>query len=162
MFGECLVSLHLLIIFLCFSFENNKRKLGQSTTNILFAVSFMGPLALAITYWFNMCLADNLYITFYSYKNTYPKRIYAYKIGAYIVMAVVFIFSAMFHQGVRPENLFLADFYGDFYLGVFYFVGFLANIYIIIKIYHIVYRKEADFVFTGKHINISLYYYKIR
>jgi len=55
----------------------------------------------------------------------------------------------MFNKGIRPGNLFLADFYGDFYLGVFYFLGFLVNIYILIKIYYIIYRKEADFVFTG-------------
>ena len=121
------------------------------TTEILYITSFIGPLALAITYWYNMCIAHNLYLTFYSYKNTYPIRIYYYKIGSYIVFGIILVFSLIFHEGVRPGNLFVIEFYGDFYLGVFYALGFITNIYIIIKIYYIINRKEADFVFTGMY-----------
>jgi len=123
--------------------------MGDTTDNILYVVSFIGPIALAITYWFNYCLADNLYITFYWYKNTYPTRIYFYKTVSYIIIVAIFVFSFMFHQSRRPGNLFLVDYYGDFYLGIFYLLGFIVNIFIIMKIYHIIYRKEADFVFTG-------------
>lgn len=106
-------------------------------------------MALAITYWFNMCLAHNLYITFYSYKNTYPTRIKFYQIGSLFVIIFTFLSSLLFHKENRPENLFVHDYYGDFYLGVFYLVGLIMNLYIFLKIYQIVYRKEADFIFSG-------------
>ena len=119
-------------------------------------VSLLGPLALAITYWFNACLAHNLYITFYSYKNTYPNRIKFYKIGSFVVIGVILIFSLMCHQGIRgsrPNNIFLADYYGDFYLGVIYLFGLITILYILHKLYYILKRKEADFTFTGEYYN---------
>ena len=102
-----------------------------------------------------MCLAHNLCITFYSYKNTYPTRIKLYKLGCLGVIIVIFLFSLMFHKENKVGNLFVDDYYGDFYLGIFYLAGFFANVYIFMKIYQIFYRKEADFIFSGMFMIIK-------
>ena len=81
MFGECLISVHLLILFLCFAIENNKRKL-ELTKYIIFFISLLSPLGLFITYFFSGCIAQNLYCTFHNYKNDFDKRMQKYKIYA--------------------------------------------------------------------------------
>ena len=56
----------------------------------------------------------------------------------------------MFHQGIQPGNLFIAEFYGDFFKGLFYLFGMFCNLYILHKCFYIYKRQEADFNFSSK------------
>ena len=70
MFGETLISLHLLILFLCFSLENNKRKM-PFIDQIIWFISLLSPIGLFITYIFACFIAHNLYCTFHNYRNDF-------------------------------------------------------------------------------------------
>ena len=77
MFGECLISTHLLILFLCFSIENNKRKMSF-TKYVMWLISLLSPIGLFITYFFACCIAHNIYCTFHNYKNDFDIRLKKY------------------------------------------------------------------------------------
>ena len=91
MFGECLISSHLLILFLCFSLQNNKTKMSF-IKHIIWLISLLSPIGLLITYLFTSCIAHNLYCTFHNYKNDFNIRISKYKIYCVTIGTFVFLF----------------------------------------------------------------------
>ena len=90
MFGECLISVHLLILFLCFAIENNKRKM-EMTKYIMWLISIISPLGLFIVYFFTGCIAQNLYCTFHNYKNDFDQRMQKYKIYATVFGVILLL-----------------------------------------------------------------------
>ena len=92
MFGECLISTHLLILFLCFSIENNKRK-RSLTKYAMWIISLISPIGLFITYFFACCIAHNLYCTFHNYKNDFDIRLKKYKLQWVFLFFYYHLFS---------------------------------------------------------------------
>lgn len=104
-----------------------------------------------MAYYFNFCLAHNLYITFYTYKNDFHKRINVYKITALVLSIIILICSIIInHKITTTTNQFTVSFYPVFYLGVFYFAGGCACLYIIMKIIYVHSRQEEFFSFLNQ------------
>ncbi len=145
MFGECMVSLNLLVLFLCFSFENNKRKMSKTDT-LIYVSSLLSPWAVFTSYFFNVCLAHNLYQTFYAYRNSYDKRLAVYKLIDVIFSIGIIIFSLLFNESL-VNNKFTIGFYKLYFLAFFYVCGALVILYIIQIIFYVLTRKDELFTY---------------
>jgi hypothetical protein len=117
----------------------------------MYLVSLLSPVAMFLSYFFNACIAHNLYITFYGYKNTYGKRIYVYKIGALVGSIFVFILSLLFNHGSYDKTELLSvKFYPLIYLGIMYLCGGVLGVYMVLKILFIIKKKNDFFGFLNK------------
>ena len=141
-----MVSLNLLVLFLCFSFENNKRKTNK-TENLIYYLSIISPCAVFISYFFNACLAHNLYQTFYAYKNSYDKRLAVYKLTALIVLIGIIIFSLLFNDNSVNQEKFTKSYYKIYFLALFYILGAVLLIYVIQIIFYVMMRKDELFAY---------------
>lgn len=160
--SECLVSLHLLILFLYF--DNNGNKLENSSdlvqnnkdaivipnsnynmfksNMLIFLISLFSPILIFMVYFYNYCIAQNLAITFEDYKNNYYKRIHYYKFTSYICAICLLIVALLFNKGeINVSNQFTINLFSFFYIGIFYIVLIIIILYII---------KELIFVFRMK------------
>lgn len=125
--------------------ENNKRKI-VNTNSIMYTISLISPIALFLTYYFNACVAHNLYMTFYTYKNNYLKRLKKYYLGAISGILVVLFFSLIFnHNEHRTTIRFSLTYYNYHFIRVIYFFGLLAIIYIVSTIVYILNRRNDFF-----------------
>jgi hypothetical protein len=117
----------------------------------MYLVSLLSPVAIFLSYFFNACIAHNLYITFYGYKNTYGKRIYVYKIGALVGSVFVLLLSLIFNFGSYDKtDLLSVKFYPLFYLGLIYLAGAAVGVYMVWKILFILKKKNDFFNFLNK------------
>jgi hypothetical protein len=140
-----MVSLNLLILFLCFSFENNKRKMNKTDT-LVYILSIISPCALFLSYYFNVCLAHNLYQTFYAYRNSYDKRIAVYKLSA-LVLGLVTIILTFFFNEQNVNTKFTLAYYKMFFLAIFYILGALVILYILSVIFYVLAKKDELFAY---------------
>lgn len=109
----------------------------------MYIISLLSPVAIFIAYFFNACIAHNLYITFYAYKNTFNKRIYIYKIGALVGAIVVLIISVLLNNRVSDKNeIFTVRYYPFFFVAGLYFAGGVLVIYILFKTLYVIREKE--------------------
>jgi len=142
MFSECLLSLHLLILFLCFSFENHKRKIDR-TLNIIYFQSLISPVAVFLNYFFNACISHNLYSTFFSFKSSFDKRMRMYKYLAIAGSVIVFCFSLVLNNNTHMSTLkFSFTYYTNSFLKAFYLLGFVFFVYILYNIFYVLIKKE--------------------
>ena len=153
MFGETLISLHLLILFLCFSLENNKRKM-PFINNIIWFLSLISPIGLFITYMFACFIAHNLYCTFHNYKNDFYIRINKYKIYCITIGTFVFLLCLFFQNSNSSENSvkYNLAFYPSWLVISLYFLGAFAMIYIFIKTIFVIKKKGSFMKFMFKNI----------
>ena len=153
MFGETLISLHLLILFLCFSLENNKRKM-PFINNIIWFLSLISPIGLFITYIFACFIAHNLYCTFHNYKNDFYIRINKYKIYCITIGTFVFLLCLFFQNSNSSENSvkYNLAFYPSWLVISLYFLGAFAMIYIFIKTIFVIKKKGSFMKFMFKNI----------
>lgn len=113
--------------------------------------SLLSPSFIFLAYYFNACLAHNLYITFYTYKNNFHKRIYYYQISALVFTILIFLISLVFNNKTHFTTLqFSVSYYSNLYLGLFYFGGGCLCIYIITKIFYVQSRKQEFFSFLNQ------------
>lgn len=152
MFGECLISVHLLILFLCFAIENNKRKM-EMTKYIMWLISIISPLGLFIVYFFTGCIAQNLYCTFHNYKNDFDQRMQKYKIYAAVFGVIVLLSSVIFNENNVSNTgvKFALKYYPQWFIALLYFAGALGMIFIIIKTLFVVKKKTSFFSFMSKN-----------
>lgn len=142
MFSECLLSLHLLILFICFSFENHKRKIDR-TLNIIYFQSLISPVAVFLNYFFNACISHNLYSTFFSFKSSFEKRIQMYKIFAVAGSVIVFSFSLVLNHNTHIVTLkYSFTYYSNAFLKAYYLLGLIFFVYIIYNIFYILIKKD--------------------
>ena len=153
MFGETLISLHLLILFLCFSLENNKRKM-PFINNIIWFLSLISPIGLFITYMFACFIAHNLYCTFHNYKNDFYIRINKYKIYCITIGTFVFLLCLFFQNSNSSMNSvkYNLAFYPSWLVISLYFLGAFAMIYIFIKTIFVIKKKGSFMKFMFKNI----------
>ena len=153
MFGETLTSLHLLILFLCFSLENNKRKM-PFINNIIWFLSLISVVGLFITYIFACFIAHNLYCTFHNYKNDFNIRISKYKIYCVTIGTFVFLLCLFFQNSNSSVNSvkYNLAFYPSWLVISLYFLGAFAMIYIFIKTIFVIKKKGSFMKFMFKNI----------
>jgi len=150
MFGECLISVHLLILFLCFSLENNNSKFSY-TKYIIRVISILSPIGLYITYFFTFCIAQNLYCTFHYYKNDFEIRMQKYKTLAISMGIIVIIFSIILNKNIdynnnyNTNNKFNNEIFPNLFIGIFYFFGIIISIFIITKLIFVI-KKQKNFL----------------
>ena len=152
MFGECLISTHLLILFLCFSIENNKRKMSF-TKYVMWIISLLSPIGLFITYFFACCIAHNLYCTFHNYKNDFDMRLQKYKIYALAMGIIIFFLSLVFnkHNSAMTNVKYSMAYFPSWLVVFLYFLGAYAMIYIIIKTIFVIKKKGSFLKFMFKN-----------
>ena len=152
MFGECLISTHLLILFLCFSIENNKRKMSF-TKYVMWIISLLSPIGLFITYFFACCIAHNLYCTFHNYKNDFEIRLKKYKIYALTMGIIIFLLSLIFnkHNSSMTNVKYSMEYFPSWLVLFLYFLGAYAMIYIIIKTIFVIKKKGSFLKFMFKN-----------
>ena len=152
MFGECLISTHLLILFLCFSIENNKRKMSF-TKYVMWLISLLSPIGLFITYFFACCIAHNLYCTFHNYKNDFDMRLKKYKIYALVMGIFIFFLSIIFnkHNSSMTNVKYSMEYFPSWLVIFLYFLGAYAMVYIIIKTIFVIKKKGSFLKFMFKN-----------
>ena len=152
MFGECLISTHLLILFLCFSIENNKRKMSF-TKYVMWLISLLSPVGLFITYFFACCIAHNLYCYFHNYKNDYDIRLKKYKIYATAMGIIIFFTSLVFnkHKSSMTNVKYSMEYFPSWLVVFLYFLGAIAMVYIIIKTIFVIKKMGSFFKFMFKN-----------
>jgi len=152
MFGECLISTHLLILFLCFSIENNKRKMSF-TKYVMWIISLLSPIGLFITYFFACCIAHNLYCTFHNYKNDFEIRLKKYKIYALTMGIIIFLLSLIFnkHNSSMTNVKYSMEYFPSWLVLFLYFLGAYAMIYILIKTIFVIKKKGSFLKFMFKN-----------
>jgi len=152
MFSECLLSLHLLILFLCFSFENHKRKI-DTTLNIIYFQSLISPVAVFLNYFFNACISHNLYSTFFSFKSSFDKRIRAYKILAIVGSVIIFLFSLGLNNNMHMATIrYSFTYYSNSFLKCYYLFGLVYFVFIMYNIFYILIKKEEYYSMIKENI----------
>lgn len=116
-------------LVILYNFSENTRKVTNFNT-FTYCLSILSPLSLFLVYYFNLCLAHNLFKTFFSYKNSYEKRMKVYKIFALLLSIVIFILSIIFNNQNENKLLIMA-YYNVHFVAVFYTFGLVSIIYII-------------------------------
>jgi len=118
------------------------------TETIIYINSLLSPVSIFLVYYFNACLAHNLYITFYTYKNDFHKRIHYYKISALVLSLIVFILTFLFNSSQNVStNQFSISHYPNLFIGCFYSIGLAICAYIITKIIYVQSKKSEFFSF---------------
>ena len=131
----------------------------------MYLISLISPLALFITYFFNACIAHNLFVTFYSYRNNFDNRMKIYKIIALVGGVITLILSILFNNRKNLSNVqFSVSYYPFFFIALVYFLGGITVMYMLYKIAYIIREKGSFFSFlreseenSGKNYLISLF-----
>ena len=152
MFGETLISLHLLVLFLCFSLENNKRKM-PFINYIVWLISLLSPIGLFITYFFACFIAHNLYCTFHNYKNDFDIRIKKYKIYSLAFGIIIFLLGFIFNKSNSSMTSvkYSMEYFPSWYVIFLYLLGAYAMIYIFIKTIFVIKKKGSFMKFMFKN-----------
>lgn len=116
----------------------------------MYLMSLLSPISMFLTYYFNACIAHNLYVTFYTYKSNYEKRIKFYLCFAVIMIMLILTFSVISNNGVSNTTIrFTITYYTYNFLQVAYIIGLMVIIYIIFKVIYVLNRKEEFFSFLN-------------
>ena len=115
-------------------------------------ITIFNPLVILCIYYWTACLTHNLYVTYYNcahnMDNMY-KRIKYYKYLLFIIIIIFFLYT-LFNIDYNDSQLLSKSFsfisnYNKSFLEFFYINGFFVIIYISIKLYYVINKKE-DFV----------------
>ena len=112
-------------------------------------ITMLNPLIILCIYYWSACITHNLYVTYYNYSHNIDKRIKFYKYLLFII-SVAFYLYTLFNIHYNDSQLLSKSFtfisnYTISFLEFFYICGFFMIIYIIIKLYYILSKKE-DFI----------------
>lgn len=109
----------------------------------MYFISLISPLALFITYFFNACIAHNLFITFYTYKNKFDERMKLYKLLAMIGGIFTLILSFVFNNNTNVSSVkFTLNYYPFYFLALIYLIGGITMIYMTFKIIYIIKQRQ--------------------
>ena len=112
-------------------------------------ITMFNPLIILCIYYWSACLTHNLYVTYYNYTHNMDKRIKSYKYLLFIILIIFYIYTLLnIHyndsQILSKRFTFISN-YNISFLDFFYICGSFIIIYIIIKLYYVINKKE-DFV----------------
>ena len=117
-------------------------------------ITMFNPLIIFFIYYWSACLAHNLYVTYYNYIHNINRRIKFYKYLLFISGLIFYIYILLNIQyndsPIMSKNFSLISNYKKSFIDIFYIFGILMIIYIIIKIYYILNKKE-DFISVNEY-----------
>ena len=117
-------------------------------------ITMFNPLIIFCIYYWTVCLTHNLYVTYYNYIHNINKRIKFYKYLLFIVALVFYIYILLNisynNDQTMSKNFFLISNYNKSFIDIFYLVGLLMIIYIIIKLYYVL-NKKQDFISVNEY-----------
>jgi hypothetical protein len=120
----------------------------------MYIMSLISPVAIFLTYFFNACIAHNLFITFYAYKNTYNKRIYVYKISALIGSIIIFVVSLLTNnRKFDRTEIFTVKYYPHYFMTAIYITTICIALYILFKTFYVIRKKEEFFSLMNRDDN---------
>ena len=112
-------------------------------------ITIFNPLIILCIYYWSACLTHNLYVTYYNYTHNMDKRIKYYKYLLFIIVIIFFLYT-LFNIDYNDSQLLSKSFnfisnYNNSFIDFFYINGLFIIIYIAIKLYYVLNKKE-DFV----------------
>ena len=112
------------------------------------------PLIIFCIYYWAVCLTHNLYVTYYNYIHNINKRIKFYKYLLFLISLIFYIFILLnIHYSeyqVISKNFYLITNYNKSFIDFFYICGMIMIVYIIIKLYYVLNKKE-DFISINEY-----------
>ena len=112
------------------------------------------PLIIFCIYYWVVCLTHNLYVTYYNYIHNINKRIKFYKYLLFLISLIFYIFILLnIHYSdyqVISKNFYLITNYNQSFIDFFYICGMIMIVYIIIKLYYVLNKKE-DFISINEY-----------
>ena len=117
-------------------------------------ITMFNPLIIFCIYYWSACLTHNLYVTYYNYIHNISKRIKFYKYLLFIISLIFYIFILLninYNKSqIMSKDFFLISNYTKSFIDIFYISGFLMIIYIVIKLYYVLNKKE-DFISVNEY-----------
>ena len=117
-------------------------------------VTMFNPLIIFCIYYWYAILTHNLYVTYYNYIHNINKRIRFYKYLLFLVALIFYIYTLLnIHYNkaqILSKTFFLISNYNKSFIDLFYIIGLLIIIYIIIKLYYVLNKKE-DFISVNEY-----------
>ena len=121
---------------------------------IIKIVTMFNPLIIFCLYYWYAILTHNLYVTYYNYVHNINKRIRFYKYLLFVVGLIFYIYTLLNIQynksQILSKNFFLISNYDKSFIDFFYIIGLIIIIYIIIKFYYVLSKKE-DFISVNEY-----------
>lgn len=117
-------------------------------------ITMFNPLVILCIYYWSACLTHNLYVTYYNYTHNMDKRIKFYKYLLFLIMVVFYLYT-LFNIHYNESQLLSKSFsfisnYNISFLDFFYISGLVIIIYISIKLYYVINKKE-DFITVNEY-----------
>ena len=117
-------------------------------------IAMFNPLIILCIYYWSACLTHNLYVTYYNYTHNMDKRIKFYKYLLFIIVIAFYLYT-LFNIHYNDSELLSKAFsfisnYNNSFLDFFYISGLFIIIYIIIKLYYVLNKKE-DFISVNEY-----------
>jgi len=117
-------------------------------------ITMFNPLIIFCIYYWVVCLTHNLYVTYYNYIHNINKRIKFYKYLLFLISLIFYIFILLnIHYSdyqVISKNFYLITNYNKSFIDFFYICGMIMIVYIIIKLYYVLNKKE-DFISINEY-----------
>ena len=117
-------------------------------------ITMFNPLIIFCIYYWAVCLTHNLYVTYYNYIHNINKRIKFYKYLLFLISLIFYIFILLnIHYNeyqVISKNFNLITNYNKSFIDFFYICGMIMIVYIIIKLYYVLNKKE-DFISINEY-----------
>jgi len=117
-------------------------------------ITMFNPLIIFCIYYWVVCLTHNLYVTYYNYIHNINKRIKFYKYLLFLISLIFYIFILLnIHYSdyqVISKNFYLITNYNQSFIDFFYICGMIMIVYIIIKLYYVLNKKE-DFISINEY-----------
>ena len=117
-------------------------------------ITMFNPLIIFCIYYWNAILTHNLYVTYYNYIHNISKRIKFYKYLLFVVGLIFYIYILLNinynDSQIISKNFSLINNYNKSFIDIFYIFGIIMIIYIIIKLYYILNKKE-DFISINEY-----------
>mgnify|MGYP002624360497 CR=1 FL=1 len=117
-------------------------------------ITMFNPLIIFCIYYWAVCLTHNLYVTYYNYIHNINKRIKFYKYLLFLISLIFYIFILLnIHYSeyqVISKNFYLITNYNKSFIDFFYICGLIMIVYIIIKLYYVLNKKE-DFISINEY-----------
>ena len=118
-------------------------------TFLIKIIIMFNPLIIFCIYYWSVCLTHNLYVIYYKYIHNINKRVKFYKYLLFIISLIFYIFTLIniqYHNTeILSKNFGLISNYKKSFIEFFYICGLMMIIYILIKLYYILNKKE-DFL----------------
>ena len=117
-------------------------------------ITMFNPLIIFCIYYWNAILTHNLYVTYYNYIHNISKRIKFYKYLFFVVGIIFYIYILINidynDSQIISKNFSLMNNYNKSFIDIFNIFGLIIIIYIIIKLYYVLNKKE-DFISISEY-----------